>query len=142
GDQNNAADGFITLDLYIHGHPVIHDRAYYVDLQHNALKAYQYRGVEDRDSFYYKNVLLGCVRAVDLIHALPKFDGHNIGEWGSSQGRGMSIMTTALEKRIKYLLALSLAIADIPAYLNGRAGGLPHLSSPKALPAENPTLAM
>lgn len=126
GDQNNAADGFITLDLYIHGHPVIHDRAYYVDLQHNALKAYQYRGVEDRDSFYYKNVLLGCVRAVDLIHALPKFDGHNIGAWGSSQGGALSIMTTALEKRIDYLVALCPAMADFPGYLHGRAGGWPH----------------
>lgn len=126
GDQNNAADGFITLDLYIHGHPVIYDRAYYVDLQHNALKAYQYRGVEDRDSFYYKNVLLGCVRAVDLIHALPKFDGHNIGAWGSSQGGALSIMTTALEKRIDYLVALCPAMADFPGYLHGRAGGWPH----------------
>lgn len=126
GDQNNAAEGFITLDLYIHGHPVIHDRDYYVDLQHNALKAYQYRGVEDRDSFYYKNVLLGCVRAVDLIHALPKFDGNNIGAWGSSQGGALSIMTTALEKRIDYLVALCPAMADFPGYLHGRAGGWPH----------------
>lgn len=127
GDQKNAAEGFITLDIYIHGHPVTHDRSYYVDLQHNALKAYQYKGIADRDSFYFKNVILGCVRSVDLVYSLPQFDGKRIGSWGSSQGGALSIITSALDSRINYMVALCPAMCDFTGYLNNRAGGWPHL---------------
>ncbi|MFD1632128.1 acetylxylan esterase [Pseudopedobacter beijingensis] len=126
GDQSNAAKGFITLDLYIHGRPVIMEKAYYTALQANELKGYQYKGTSDRDSFYYKNVILGCVRSVDFIYSLPKFDGKYIGGWGSSQGGALSIITTSLENRINYLVALCPAMCDFTGYLNGRAGGWPH----------------
>lgn len=126
GDQKNAAEGFITLDLYIHGHPVTYDRAYYVNLQENELKAYQYRGVESRDSFYFKNVILGCIRSVDLIHSLPEFNGKGIGAYGSSQGGALSIITSALDNRINYLVALCPAMCDFTGYSNNRAGGWPH----------------
>src|SRR5690606_21832694 len=127
GDQTNAAAGFITLDIYIHGRPVTLDRSYYVNLQNNELKAYQYQGVSNRDSFYYRNVILGCVRSVDLVYSLSEFDGENIGGWGSSQGGALSIITTSLEKRINYLVALCPAMSDFPGYLHNRAGGWPHL---------------
>ena len=127
GDQTNAAEGFVTLDLYIHGRPVTKDKSYYVDLQNNELKAYQYQGVSNRDSFYFKNAILGCVRSIDLIYSLPQFDGKHIGSWGSSQGGALSIITTSLEKRINYLVALCPAMSDFTGYLNNRAGGWPHL---------------
>src|SRR5690606_37491836 len=79
GDQVRAAEGFITFHVYIHGKQMIHDRAYYVDLQKNELKDYQYKGLAHRDSFYYKKALLTCVRAVDVVYSLPDFDGENLG---------------------------------------------------------------
>lgn len=127
GDQKNAAEGFITLDLYIHGHPVTYEKSYYVNLQQNELKAYQYKGIEDKDSFYFKNVILGCVRSVDLIYSLPQFDGKSIGSWGSSQGGALSTITSALESRINYMVALCPAMCDFTGYINNRAGGWPHL---------------
>lgn len=127
GDQTNAAEGFITLDIYIHGHPVTRDRSYYVDLQHNTLKAYQYKGIADRDSFYFKNAILGCVRSIDFIYSLPQFDGKRIGGWGSSQGGALSIITSALDNRINYMVALCPAMCDFTGYLHDRAGGWPHL---------------
>lgn len=136
GDQKNAAAGFITLDLYIHGRPVTLDRSYYVDLQNNELKGYQYKGVADRDSFYYKNAILGCVRSVDLIYSLPQFDGEHIGGWGSSQGGALSIITSSLESRINYLVALCPAMCDFNGYLNNRAGGWPHLFAKPELYAD------
>ena len=126
GDPKTAEEGFITLDLYIHGRPVVHERSYYTDLQKNELKNYQYNGVSDRDSFYYKNVILGCVRSVDLIYSLPQFDGNNVGGWGSSQGGALSIITTSLESRINFTVALCPAMCDFTGYLNNRAGGWPH----------------
>src|SRR5690606_35541175 len=118
--------GFITLDLYIHGRPVIADRQYYENLKSTELKDYMYKGIADRDSFYYKNVILGCVRAVDLIYSLPEFDGNNLGGWGSSQGGALSIITASLESRIDYFVALCPAMCDFTGYLYGRAGGWPH----------------
>ncbi|MBD1425520.1 acetylxylan esterase [Sphingobacterium arenae] len=126
GDKANSAKGFITLDLYIHGKPVTESQAYYEDLKNNELKDYMYKGIDNRDSFYYHNVLLGCRRAVDLIYELPNFDGENLGAWGSSQGGALSIITTALDKRIDYFVALCPAMCDFSGYLYERAGGWPH----------------
>lgn len=126
GDKTSSAEGFITLDLYIHGKPVVEDKAYYEDLKNNELKNYMYKGVDNRDSFYYHNVILGCTRAVDLIFDLPYFDGENIGAWGSSQGGALSIITTSLDNRIDYFVALCPAMCDFSGYLYDRAGGWPH----------------
>ena len=125
GDQTNAAKGYITLDLYIHGHPVTEDRSYYEALRSNELKDYMYKGIAHRDSFYYKNVILGCVRSIDLLHSLPNFNGR-IGAWGSSQGGALSIITTSLEPRINCFVALCPAMCDFAGYTHGRAGGWPH----------------
>lgn len=137
GDQKNAAKGFVTLDLYIHGHPVTKERSYYDDLKNNELKDYMYKGVSDRDSFYYKNVVLGCVRSVDFIYSLAQFDGKSIGGWGSSQGGALSIITTSLEKRINYFVALCPAMCDFTGYFNNRAGGWPHLFAKPELYSNN-----
>src|SRR5690606_16629108 len=96
GDINTANKGFITLDLNIHSIPISQDREVYVNLQKNELYRYQYQGFIHRDSFYYKNVILGCVRSVDMIYSLPKFNRKSIGAWGSSQGGALSIITTSL----------------------------------------------
>ncbi len=125
-DIKTAEEGYISLSLYIHGRPVNKDLAYYKDLQENDLKDYQFKGITDRDSAYYKNVILGCVRSVDLIYSLKEFDGKNVLSWGSSQGGALSIISTSLEPRIKYAVALCPAMCDYTGYLNGRAGGWPH----------------
>jgi len=126
GDIKTAEQGYISLSLYIHGKPVNKDLAYYKDLQENELKDYQFKGTTNRDSSYYKNVILGCVRSLDLVYSLPQFDGKNVVAWGSSQGGALSIITTSLEPRIKYAVALCPAMSDYTGYLHGRAGGWPH----------------
>lgn len=136
GDQQNAAKGFITLDLYIHAHPVIESPDYYETLKNNELKDYMYKGIVDRDSFYYKNVILGCVRSIDLIYSLPDFNGR-VGAWGSSQGGALSIITTSLEPRINNFVALCPAMCDFTGYLHDRAGGWPHLFAKPELYQEN-----
>ena len=136
GDQQNAANGFITLDLYIHGRPVNLHKQTYDELKEGELKDYMFQGIADRDSFYYKNVILGCVRAVDLIYSLAEFDGENVGAWGSSQGGALAMITTALEPRIDQFVALCPAMCDHTGYLNNRAGGWPHVFS-KSVYLEN-----
>ena len=136
GDQQNAAKGFITLDLYIHGRPVNLPKKAYDLLKEGELKDYMFQGIADRDSFYYKNVILGCVRSVDLIYSLAEFDGEHLGAWGSSQGGALSIITTALEPRIDQFVALCPAMCDHTGYLNKRAGGWPHVFTKAAYQAK------
>jgi cephalosporin-C deacetylase-like acetyl esterase len=58
---------------------------------------------------------------------LPQFDGENLGVSGGSQGGALSIITTGLDSRIKYLAAFYPALSDMTGYLHERAGGWPHL---------------
>jgi cephalosporin-C deacetylase-like acetyl esterase len=98
--------------------------------------------MNDRNTHYYKRVFTGCVKAVDFIYTLPEFDGDNIGVTGGSQGGALTIITTGLDKRIKYMAGLYPAMCDATGYLNKRAGGWPHYfrtTEPK--PNEIETLA-
>ncbi|MGK6350852.1 acetylxylan esterase [Parapedobacter sp. DT-150] len=122
-----AEQGIITLQIGIHGVPVIYETGLYDDLRAAPLKNYQFFNMDDRDQYYYKRVYLGCVRAVDYLYSLPDFDGETLAVWGGSQGGALSIVTAALDDRIDYLVSLYPALCDLTGYLHGRAGGWPHM---------------
>lgn len=122
-----AEKGIITLQIGIHGIPVIYETGLYNDLRASALKNYQFFNLDDRDQYYYKRVYLGCVRAIDYLFSLPEFDGSKLAVWGGSQGGALSIVTSALDSRVKYLVSLYPALCDLTGYLHGRAGGWPHM---------------
>ncbi|MDR1667079.1 MAG: acetylxylan esterase [Bacteroidales bacterium] len=127
GNVANADKGAVTLDIGIHGIPVILDASVYDALRTGALSGYMFYHLDDKDRYYYRRVYLGCIRAVDFIFSLPEFDGVNIVVSGGSQGGALSIVTAALDSRIKGLVAFYPALCDLTGYLNGRAGGWPHL---------------
>ena len=127
GDIATAEKGFITLEIGIHGIPVTMDPSVYNNLMAGALAGYWNYNLDDKDRFYYKRVYLGCVRANDFLVQLPQYDGSNLGVAGGSQGGALSIITAALDSRVKFLAAFYPALADLTGYLKGRAGGWPHL---------------
>lgn len=127
GIVNLAEKGIITLQIGIHGVPVTYETGLYDDLRAAALKNYQFFNMDDRDQYYYKRVYLGCVRAVDYLFSLPEFDGNTLAVWGGSQGGALSIITAALDSRVKFLVSLYPALCDVTGYLHGRAGGWPHM---------------
>ena len=126
GDPKTAGLGFITLEIGIHGIPVTLDRQVYDNLANGALSSYWSIRMNDRDKFYYKRVILGCVRAVDFIYTLPGFNGSDVAVTGGSQGGALTIITAGLDKRIKFMAGLYPAMCDHTGYLNKRAGGWPH----------------
>ena len=141
GDPRTAAQGFISLEIGIHGIPVNLDIDVYNNLNSGALSSYWNLRLNDRDAFYYKRVYLGCVRAVDFIFSLPEFNGTDVAVTGGSQGGALTIVTAALDKRITYMAAMYPALCDYSGYLNKRAGGWPHYfrnAVPK--PGESETL--
>ena len=121
-----AEKEMITLEIGIHGIPVIMDPSVYTDLGQGILSAYYNYNLDDRDRFFYKRVYLGCVRANDFLTSLPQYDGVNLAVTGGSQGGALSIITAGLDSRVKWLGAFYPALSDVTGYLHGRAGGWPH----------------
>lgn len=142
GDVGLAEKGFITLEIGIHGIPVNLDPIVYENLRAGALLGYPSFNLDNKNNFYYKRVYLGCIRAVDYLEAHPAFDGTNLAVQGGSQGGALSIVTAALDKRVKYLAAFYPALSDVTGYLFNRAGGWPHYfnASNKALNNTQPKL--
>jgi cephalosporin-C deacetylase len=126
GDVFFAEKGIITLEIGIHGIPVTMNPGVYTDLGAGAVSGYFNFNLDDRDRFYFKRVYLGCVRANDFLTSLPQFDGKNLAVTGGSQGGALSIVTAALDPRVKWLGAFYPALSDVTGYLQGRAGGWPH----------------
>lgn len=127
GDLAKAGRGAIVLQIGIHGIPIDMAPEVYANLSSGALNGYWNFNVSDKDLYYYKRVYLGCIRAVDFLVSLPEYDGENLAVQGGSQGGALSIITAALDPRIKYLASMYPAMSDMTGYLNGRAGGWPHI---------------
>lgn len=122
-----ARRGVIHLAIGIHGIPVDRDSLLYNELRATALQNYSRYGLEDRDQYYYKRVFVGVVRAGDFLFSLPRFDGSNYVVQGGSQGGGLAIVAAVLDPRVKAIASSYPAMADQLGYLEGRAGGWPHI---------------
>ena len=133
-----AEKGLITFQIGIHGLPVNLDPSVYESLRVGALAGYPGFGLESRTRYYYYRVYLGCVRANDFLVSLPNYDGSNLLVTGGSQGGALSIVTAGLDPRVKGLAAYYPALSDVTGYLNGRAGGWPHIFRSE----QDPTLRM
>lgn len=132
GDRGLAEKGVITLQIGIHGIPVNLPKELYDQLGAGALNGYNVFNLDNRGGYYYRRVYLGCVRANDFLASLPEYDGQNLYVMGGSQGGQLSIVTAALDSRVKGLAAMYPAYCDVTGYLHGRAGGWPHMMRPGA----------
>ena len=118
-----AEKGIITLQIGIHGIPVTLDQTIYDNLASGALKRYMFDGLDDKNDYYYRRVFLGCLRANDFLTSLPQFDGKNLAVMGGSQGGALSVMTAALDSRVKALAVWVPALSDLTGDIYERAGG-------------------
>jgi len=58
-------------------------------------------GVENRDTYSYKGVISDCSRGVDFLLSRSEVDSERIYCCGSSQGGGLTLITTGLRHEIK-----------------------------------------
>ncbi len=122
-----AGRGVITFQIGIHGIPVIQPQEVYDGLGRSALNGYWAYGLDSRERYYYRRVYTGTLRANDFLTSLPQWDGRNLGVTGGSQGGALAIITAGLDARVTRLAAYDPALSDLTGYLNGRAGGWPHV---------------
>lgn len=127
GAVEMAERGIITLQIGIHGIPVNLDQSLYDSLGVGAFQGYWTYGMENRERYYYKRVYAGVVRANDFLVSRPKYNGSDLAVTGGSQGGALSIITAALDPRVKALAALYPALSDTTGYTKNRAGGWPHM---------------
>lgn len=125
GDTKHSEKGFIVLELGVHGIPVNLPGNVYQNLYNGPLKRYHSFNMEDKDRFYYKRIITGCVRAIDFIEQLPDYNGC-LATFGGSQGGGLSIIIAGLDPRVKGLVSYYPAMSDMLGYTANRAGGWPH----------------
>jgi cephalosporin-C deacetylase-like acetyl esterase len=133
GDVKMAEKGFITFEMGIHGVPVNLPDELYNALRQGALDnsaGYAEYNLDDRETYYYRRVYMGCVRSVDMLTSLPQYDGKHIAVTGGSQGGGLSLVTAGLDNRIQALVCFFPALCDLTGYFYGRAGGWPHMFAP------------
>lgn len=127
GDIDTAEKGFITLQIGIHGIPLDLEPDVYASLASGALNNYPSLNASSKDQFYYKRVIMGCIRANDILYNIPQFDGRNLAVMGGSQGGALAIATAALDPRVRWMGVLYPSFSDINGTLHGRAGGSPYL---------------
>ena len=118
-------EGMIYMKIEIHDNdPRIPDDEY------NAMRAkkcdgYMRRGMESKDTYYYKDVYVGCARAIDFLCSLPEWDGRNVIVTGGSQGGALTIITAALNEKVTMCTPFYPALCDLTGFLHHRAGGWP-----------------
>lgn len=130
GDKGLAARGAIVLEIGIHGVPVNMAQEVYDALFAGPLCYYWTFNLDNKDTFYYRRVYLGCLRANDFLMGRENWDGKNLLVMGASQGGQLSIVTAALDPRVTGLSATHPAFCDVTGDLNGRAGGWPRPFQP------------
>lgn len=116
----------ISLSIEIHGINPQASSQIYQDIR-NAFAGYRHFGIENKDTYYFKRVILGCIKASDYLCQLPEFNGKDFVTYGASQGGYLSITTATLHEKVSCLVAIHPAMADQTGYLHGRTGGWPHL---------------
>lgn len=142
GEKGWAERGFITLQVGIHGVPVTLPAELYASLG-GAIGGYATMSLDERDRYYFRRVILGCLRANDYLASHPKWDRKNLVDFGGSQGGYLSITTTALDPRVTAIVAAFPAFCDVSGYAHERAGGWPGMRflGDKASPARDLKLA-
>ena len=142
-DTTLSSLGAVVLTIGIHGIPVNQPEEMYNNLQAGALNKYWFYNLDDPETYYFRRVVLGCLRANDYLASRPEWDGKNLLVMGMSQGGFLSIATAALDSRVTGLEATHPAMCDLLGELHGRAAGWPHayMPNPDGSPSRQATEA-
>mgnify|MGYP001554099396 CR=1 FL=1 len=117
--------GFIVLYVGIHEVPLrpLPDAASPAAVPGN----YPSVGLLDPKLYYFRRVIMGCLRADDYLTTLPQWDHRNLVAYGGSQGGYLSLAAAALDPRVTCAEIAYPAYCDESGYAHGRPAGWPAL---------------
>ena len=126
-----ASMGMIAFDVNAHGIPNGKDKAFYekarADINKECGGRYNHSGKEDREKYFYKNVYMRVIRALQYVKSLPEWDGKNLIIVGGSQGGAQAIVAAALDPDVTLCRAMVPAMSDHSGCLAGRQSGWPRV---------------
>ena len=121
--------GCIYMKIEIHDNDQLMTDDAYNEMRQKKCDGYMRRGMASRDTYYYKDVYVGCARALDFLCSLPEWDGRNAIVTGGSQGGALTIITAALNEKATVCAPFYPALCDLTGCLHHRAGGWPKFFS-------------
>ncbi len=80
-------------------------------------------GIDDPESYYYRDVFVDAARAVDAVRELDAVDGSRVAMIGNSQGGGIALGVGAVADDLFAVLAQSQFMTDAPTALQRAANG-------------------
>jgi cephalosporin-C deacetylase-like acetyl esterase/pimeloyl-ACP methyl ester carboxylesterase len=124
---DTAALGFLALDIGIHDFPTTFPSVTSPELDEKwkQLMGYPWMGREDRTTYYYRQVILGIVRAIDFIDSRPDWNRKVLITSGGSQGGGLAIIAAGVDSRVTAVAAVCPALAEYTGPLMGRPDSAP-----------------
>lgn len=66
------------------------------------------KGILDKNSYYYRYVYMDCLRALEVLYGREDVLSDKVGVTGVSQGGGLALVTSALDKRV------ALSLPEVP----------------------------
>lgn len=82
-------------------------------------------GLEKKETYFYRNVYMRCVRAVDVLASLPEVDPARIMVFGGSQGGGLSIITAGLNPKVAFCAPAIAGLCRLDWTVRDGAGSWP-----------------
>ncbi len=104
----HARHGFVALDIQIHGQDV--DLEKYEKLP-GYYNQFTYEPPQD---YYYKNVYLRALKAVEVLTTRPEVKKNEIVVVGGSQGGRLAIVVAALDPRVRAAISCIANSANYP----------------------------
>jgi cephalosporin-C deacetylase-like acetyl esterase len=122
--KQQAEPNAICFDVNAHG--ILNGQsAEYYKKTGEELGWYPAKGKNDPDQYYFKDMYLRVMRALDYVKSLPEWDGKTIIVSGGSQGGGQAIIAAALDPQVTLCKANVPAMGDLGGILAGRKSGWP-----------------
>ena len=75
------------------------------------------RGIESRETYYYRRLFTDAVRAVEVARELPGVDGSRVAVLGGSQGGGISLAVAGLVPGLAAVIPFVPFLCDFPRAL-------------------------
>lgn len=120
-----ARMGAIALDFNAHGMLNDAPAEYYKELENGRLKDYSNRIITDRESYYFRTMILRAVRALDYITRDPAWDGKRLMVTGESQGGAQSAALAGIYGKVSHALITVPAMIGTGGMVKGRLSAWP-----------------